>query len=146
MEKNPMKRLLLGSVFALCATAAWAQDAGRITGHRVYVIWEETGNMSPDWSQRPQIVANERKLGSSMQARVDIVIEGKREGMIDDTLEVSAKTDDGKVTGYSLPVGFLSSGKLVRSIIVTHGCNPFSVEARLGKSTRSIKVDLTCGG
>ncbi len=141
-----MKRLLLASLFAVLASAAMAQDTGRITGHRVFVIWEESGQMSPDWSRQGTIIANDRKLGASMQARVDIVIEGKREGMVDDTLEVSARTDDGKVIGHSLPVGFLSSGRLVRSIIVTHGCNSFSVEARLGRSTRNIKVDLTCGG
>jgi hypothetical protein len=141
-----MRRLLLGSLLALFATAALAQDAGRVTGFRVFVIWESSGQTSADWSRQQTIIANDRQLGPSMQARVDIVLEGRPQGMVDDTLEASARTDDGKTTGYSLPVGFFAANRMIRSIIVTHGCGPFEVEAKLGNSRRNIKVDLTCGG
>jgi hypothetical protein len=141
-----MKRLLAGSLVALFATAAMAQDAGRITGFRVFVIWESSGQMSPDWSQQPQIVANDRKLGPSVQARVDVVLEIPRSGTMDDhTLGLSVRTGDGQTT-HSLPVGFFASNRMIRSIIVTHNCGPFEVDAALGNSRRKLKVDLTCGG
>ena len=141
-----MKRLLLGSLLALFATAAVAQDTGRITGFRVFVIWESSGQTSADWSRQQTIVANDRQLGPSMQARVDIILEGRPQGMVDDTLEVSVRTDDGKTTGHSLPVGFFATNRMIRSIIVTHGCGPFEVEAKLGNSRRNLKIALTCGG
>jgi len=141
-----MKRLLLGSLLALFASAAVAQDSARITGFRVFVIWEDTGQMSPDWSRQQTIVANDRQLGSSTQARVDIVLEGPPNGMVNDALEVAVKTDDGKTAGYSLPIGFFAKNRLIRSVIVTHGCNPFEVEAKVGSSRRTLKMQLTCGG
>ena len=141
-----MKRLLLGSLLALFASAAVAQDSARITGFRVFVIWEDTGQMSPDWSRQQTIVANDRQLGSSTQARVDIVLEGLPNGMVNDALEVAVKTDDGKTAGYSLPIGFFAKNRLIRSVIVTHGCNPFEVVAKVGESRRTLKIQLTCGG
>jgi hypothetical protein len=149
--ENPMARLLLGCLLAFfaTATAATAQDKANINGFRVFVIWEDTGQMSPDWSNRKPadpIVANDRKLGSSTQARVDIVLEGRPNGMVDDTLEVAVRTDDGKTANYSLPVGFFAKSRLIRSVIVTHVCNPFEVDAKVGNSRRTLKVALTCGG
>ena len=142
-----MTRLLLGCLLAfVTATAATAQDTARINGFRVFVIWEDSGQMSPDWSRQQTIVANDRQLGSSMQARVDIVLEGPPNGMVNDSLEVAVKTDDGKTAGYSLPIGFFAKNRLIRSVIVTHACNPFEVEARVGNARRTLKMQLTCGG
>jgi hypothetical protein len=141
-----MTRLLLGCLFALLATAASAQGTAKIEGFRVFVIWDETGAMSPDWSRQQTIVANDRKLGSSVQARVDIILDGKANEMVDDTLEVAVKTDDGKTTGHSLPIGFFSKNRMFRSVMVTHNCNPFEVEAKVGNVRRTLKIQLTCGG
>jgi hypothetical protein len=146
LGESGMKRLLLGSLLTLVATAALAQDAARVTGFRMFVIWEDTGQTSPDWSRQQTIVANDRQLGSSTQARVDIVLDGPPNGMVDDTLEVAVRTDDGKTAGYSLPVGFFAKNRLIRSVIVTHGCNPFQVEAKVGNSRRNLRIELTCGG
>ena len=138
---------LLASLLAFGAmlSAASAQEA-KITAFKVFVIWEDTGQMSPDWSKQQQIVANDRQLGSSMQARVDIVLEGKPNDMVDKPLEVAVKTDDGKTASYSLPIGFFAKKQLIRSVIVTHGCNPFEVDAKTGSSRRTLKIQLTCGG
>jgi hypothetical protein len=122
-----------------------AEPVSRVAAFRLYLIWEDSGQMSQDLSQRrQQIIANDRRLGASVQARVDIVLEGAKIVSVKDSLEVSVHTDAGDTT-YSLPVGYFTSSRLLRSIIVTHDCNPFEVNAVLGKPHSALKVDLTCG-
>jgi hypothetical protein len=49
-------------------------------------------------------------------------------------------------TTYKLPVGYFVENRMIRSIIVTHDCMPFQVNATLANSHRALIVDLiTCG-
>ena len=95
-----------------------------------------------------QILATSRGH-TSIQGRVDIVIDGHKGAMGNDPLEVSVHSQsfDGKTqdTKYKLPVGYFSENRMFRSINVTHDCMPFEVNAALGNSYRALKVDLTCG-
>lgn len=146
-----MVRLLFGCLFALLASAASAQDAAKINSFRVFLIWEDTGLTTPASQRRKPgdpIVANDRKLGSATQSRVDIVLEGRATGNVDDMLEVTVRVDSGTMTttNYSLPVGYFAKNRQIRSIIVTHLCNGFEVDAKVGNATRTLKVPLTCGG
>lgn len=111
--------------------------------------------MSADIAHRPQplcnggtpcaIVAEDRKLGNSTQALVDIVIEGQKGAFFDAPLSVVVQTDDGKSTEYSFAVGYFENSQMVRSVIVSHNCGGFEIEAKWGSSTRRARFDLTCG-
>jgi hypothetical protein len=122
--------------------------AGNIAALRLYLIWDDNGQMSKDLSHQRQILATSRSH-SSIQARVDIVLDGHKGAMGNDLLEllvhsqsVNGETHD---TTYKLPVGYFVGNRMFRSIIVTHDCMPFEVNATLGNSHRTMKVDLTCG-
>ena len=113
-----MRRMVLGMLLVLLATAAIAQNAGlqtlgagRVTDFRLYLIWESNGRMSADIAHQRQplcngtpcaIYANDRKFGTSTQARVDIVIEGQKGATFKTPLSVVVKTNDGKSTDQLL--------------------------------------------
>jgi hypothetical protein len=128
--------------------AAIEEHRGSIAALRLYLIWDDNGQMSKDVSRERQVVAT-TPHHSSIQARVDVVIDGHKGAMGKDPLEVTVhsqsfegETQDAK---YKLPVGYFSENRMFRSIIVTHDCQPFEVNATLGNSHRTLKVDLTCG-
>src|SRR5262249_12769214 len=133
---------------ATLRTHAMEEYTGKIGGFRLYLIWQENGQMSKDLSHQRYILAQSRR-STSTQARVDIVIDGRKGAMGNDPLEVSVvsrsfggETQD---TKYKLPVGYFTENRMFRSIIVTHDCESFEVNAALGNSHRTLKVDLTCG-
>jgi hypothetical protein len=125
-----------------------AQSTGRIAALRLYLIWDDNGEMSKDLSQQKQVLATSRRH-ASIQARVDIVLEGHKGAVGNDPLRVSVHSQnfngETQDTTYKLPVGYFVDNRMFRSIIVTHDCMPFEVNATLGQSQRTLKVDLTCG-
>ena len=162
-DVRPMFRTIVVAVFALAASGAMAQaprpqpgaqpKAGaaaipKLGNPRLYLIWADSGTMSPDLAARKdQIVAADRKLGGSLQARFDAVIEAPS-GVYDDVTLTIQVTSDGKaIVDQKFPVGFIDRpGRLIRAVIVNHECQPFEVEMVLGGARRAIKYDLTCGG
>ena len=152
---------LTSVVFLLMAlsTVAYARSSFRATpsggataaiaGFRLYLIWDDNGQMSKDLSDRRYIIAISGRH-TSIQARVDIVLDGHKGGMTNDPLEllVHSQGMNGETYDmtYKLPVGYFADNRMIRSIIVTHDCMPFQVNATLGNSHRTLKVDLiTCG-
>ena len=120
----------------------------KLGNHRLYLIWADSGTMSPDLAVRKdQIIAADRKLGGSLQARLDAVIEAPS-GVYDGVTLTVRVTSDGKaIVDQKFPVGFIDRpGRLIRAVIVNHECQPFEVEMMLGGARRAIKYDLTCGG
>jgi hypothetical protein len=143
-----MRLLLIGMLLASVASAAVAQEAS-INGFRVYLLWGDTGQMSADVSRKP-IVATDRKFGSSLQARVDVFLDGPKGQIVDSTLKVMVKTvrfKDGETLNetFNLPLGWFETKRMYRSVIVTHDCNDFEVEATVGRSHRKMEFTLTCG-
>jgi hypothetical protein len=143
--------LVVGLGILLTATLADAMEeyAGNIADFRLYLIWDDDGQMSKDLSHQREIVAISRRH-ASIQARVDIILDGHKGAMGNDPLELSVHSEsmNGEThdTTYELPVGYFAKNRMIRSIIVTHDCSPFEVNATLGNSHRTLKVDrITCG-
>jgi hypothetical protein len=161
LDVRPMFKTIVVALFVIAAGAAMAQasklqpgaqpKAGatpKLGNHRLYLIWADSGAMSADLApQKSQIVATDRKLGGSLQARFDTVIEAPS-GVYDDVMLTIRVTSDGKaIIDQKFPVGFIDRpGRLIRAVIVNHECQPFEVETILGGTRRTVKYDLTCGG
>jgi hypothetical protein len=167
----PMTRLAAAAVLAAVATIgpaavapalAQAQPKAaaatpRLGTPRLYLIWNDSGAMSQDLASRAlspdgaarknQIIASDRKLGASLQARLDAVIEAPS-GIYDKvTLGIRVTSEGKTIVDQTFPVGFIDkAGRLIRAVIVNHECQPFDVELTLGSAKRTMKVDLTCGG
>ena len=138
----------LAQVVAQARPKAAAPTTPRLGNPRLYLIWLNTGAMSQDMAGRKdQIIANDRKLGASVQARLDAVVEAPP-GQHDDLMLTIRVTSDGKpIIDESFPVGYMDTGgRMYRAVIVNHDCQPFEVEMTLGSAQRTLKVDLTCGG
>src|SRR5262249_44990996 len=122
---------------------------GSIAAFRLYLIWDDNGEMSKDLSHQRNIIATSRRH-TSLQARVDIILDGHKGAMGKDPLRVSVHSQsfngEAQDTTYKLPVGYFAENRMLRSIIVTHDCMPFEVNAILGQSHRTLKVDdVWCG-
>jgi hypothetical protein len=143
-----IKLLMLVIGLAIASGAALAQSAPRLAPPRLYLIWERTGAMSKDMAgQRDQIVAVDRKLGASVQARLDAVVEGTSKIYENLTLGIRVTSEGKRIVDRTYPVDFIDEpGRMVRSVIVDHQCQPFDVELTLGTTRKTLKVDLTCGG
>jgi hypothetical protein len=119
-----------------------------IAGFRLYVIWDN-GEMSKDLSQQKLVLSTSRRHGESTRARVDIVLEGYKGGTGNDPLEVSVHSQringETQDTTYKLPVGYFTENRIFRSIIVTHYCWPFEVNATLGQSHKTLNIEPWCG-
>ena len=152
------RTIVVVAISAIAAGAAMAQAqpgappkaaaTPKLGNPRLYLIWADSGTMSPDLAARKdQIVAADRKLGGSLQARFDAVIEAPS-GVYDDVTLTIRVTSDGKaIVDQKFPVGFIDRpGRLIRAVIINHECQPFEVEMMLGGARRAIKYDLTCSG
>ena len=123
----------------------------RLGTPRLYLIWNDSGAMSQDMAARALSpdgeIASDRKLGASLQARLDAVIEAPS-GIYDKvTLGIRVTSEGKTIVDQTFPVGFIDkAGRLIRAVIVNHECQPFDVELTLGSAKRTMKVDLTCGG
>jgi hypothetical protein len=170
---GPMTRLVLAAVLVTAtvvtirpaaAAPAFAQAQPKAAAAtpklgtpRLYLIWNDSGAMSQDMASRAlapdgaarknQIIASDRKLGASLQARLDAVIEAPS-GVYDNvTLGIRVISEGKTIVDQKFPVGFVDkAGRLIRAVIVNHECRPFDVELTLGSAKRTMKVDLTCGG
>jgi hypothetical protein len=142
---NPIRPIILAAAL-LCAAPASAQS--NVAGFRLYMIWDDNGQMSKDLSNQRYIMAVSRGH-ASIQARVDIVLDGHKGAMGNDPLELSVHSQsfNGEThdTTYKLPVGYFAGNRMIRSIIVTHDCMPFEVSATLVSSHRTLKVEPLCG-
>jgi hypothetical protein len=128
--------------------ASYLEEIPDIAGFRLYVIWDN-GEMSKDLSQQKLVLSTSRRHGESTRARVDIVLEGYKGGTGNDPLEVSVHSQ--RINGetqdstYKLPVGYFTENRMFRSIIVTHYCLPFEVNAKLAQSHKTLNVEPWCG-
>jgi hypothetical protein len=139
------------------ATPKGASAAAKLGTPRLYLIWNDSGATSQDMAPRAmsqdpaalknQIIASDRKLGGSLQARLDAVVEAPS-GVYDNvTLGIRVVSEGQTIVDQKFPVGFIDKpGRLIRAVIVNHECRPFDVELTLGSAKRTMKVDLTCGG
>jgi hypothetical protein len=81
----------IGSLLTVTlGTAAMEEYPGSIAALRLYLIWDDNGEMSKDLSHQRQIIATSRRH-TQIQARVDIVLEGHKGAMGNISLEVSPK-------------------------------------------------------
>ena len=170
---RPMTRLVLAAVIVTAAVVtirpaamapAFAQaqpkaaaTTPKLGTPRLYLIWNDSGAMSQDMAPRAlspdgaarknQIIASDRKLGASLQARLDAVIEVPS-GVYDNvTLGIRVVSEGKTIVDQKFPIGFIDKpGRLIRAVIVNHECQPFDVELALGSAKRTMNVDLTCGG
>jgi hypothetical protein len=170
---GPMTRLALAAVLVIAAIVAIrpaamapafaqaqpkaAAATPKLGTPRLYLIWNDSGATSQDMAPRAlspdgaarknQIIASDRKLGGSLQARLDAVIEAPS-GIYDKvTLGIRVVSEGKTIVDQKFPVGFIDKpGRLIRAVIVNHECQPFDVELTLGSARRTMNVDLTCGG
>ena len=98
----------------------------RLGTPRLYLIWNDSGAMSQDMAARAlspdgaarknQIIASDRKLGASLQARLDAVIEAPS-GIYDNvTLGIRVISEGKTIVDQKFPVGFIDKpGRLIRA-------------------------------
>lgn len=145
------------AAFLALTAAAGAADL-KITAINDYLVWEDTGKLSKNLADvTDQIVANGED-GSSVQMIVDVVVAGEPNSLHEETpvLVVTASrpegySDEPALVEKRFPISFVGpTGRVYRSVVVDHDCNPFVLRAFLetgGRKGRAVTRDvgLTCG-
>lgn len=143
----------------LLTVPAFAETALDVDRYRGYLIYEDDGSLSKNVARRTdQIIANDEN-GSSVQMLLDIVVSGPKSSVIDSGAflyvwveAAGAQTGDRAMIDKGWPIGYVGlKSEVVRSIVVDHDCDGFTVNARLdpdentvGK-TYSKQFNITCG-
>lgn len=121
----------------LGASPALAQTA-KVDRVRAFLIWEDSGDLSKNVvGQTPRIEANTQK-GMSTQIMIDIVVSGPKNKTAGKNvmLYTWANNDQDKGARPMMDLGwpvtyFGDKGETVRSVIINHDCQPFTLSARV---------------
>lgn len=133
-------------VTVLAAAPALAQTE-KVDRVRAFLIWEESGELSKNVvGTAPRIEANGPK-GMSTQIIIDIIVSGPKntvpKGQV--MLYTWANNDQDKGARAMVDVGwpvtyFSAKGETVRSIIVDHQCQAFTLSARVDRGSTTGRV------
>ncbi|MDO6965728.1 hypothetical protein [Rhizobium alvei] len=145
------------AALAILAVPALAADVPppKVDRFRAYLIYEDTGELSKNLAKvDDQIVANDDK-GTSVQMIVDVVLSGKPNQLYESNpvLRVSARSDlddIGTLVEKDYPLVFFAKDELVRTVVVDHACNGFTIDAAIidggnKVSELSKTFSITCG-
>lgn len=158
---NHLRRAASGilplALIALLAAAPARAQTEKIDRVRAFLIWEESGDLSKNVvGSTPRIEANGPK-GMSSQIIVDIIVSGPKNTMPKGQLILyaSADRDQDKGARPMVDVGwpityFSAKGERVRSLIVDHMCQPFTLSVRVGRGNAmgrimETKFPIFCG-
>lgn len=136
-----------------------AEQALKLDRLRGYLIYEDDGSLSNNVARRTdQIVAND-KNGSSTQMLLDIVVSGPKNSVIDTCAFLyiwmtanGSQVGDRAMVDKGWPISYVGlKSEVVRSVIIDHECEGFTVNTRvdidqntLGKTLEK-RFDITCG-
>lgn len=143
-------------VWAVPALAEPTLDVDRVRG---YLIYEDDGSLSKNFARRKdQIVANDEN-GSSVQMLMDIVVSGPENTVIDSgaylyvwVVAADAQQGDRAMIDKGWPINYVGlKSETVRSIIIDHDCEGFTVNARVDLDQNTVgetfqkRFNMICG-
>src|SRR6516225_4957268 len=126
----------------LDTSACYAESALRLGEIRAYLIWEQSGSMSKNVAgARQPIIATDKRLGTSLQVRIDASIEGAPPSLTSFELRMVIHRDGATILDQTFSDYFIKP-RVIRATIVEHKCGDLNVEVSMGSQRRAAALSF----
>jgi hypothetical protein len=137
--------LITTVVILLDTSVCHAEAALRLGEIRAYLIWEQSGLMSKNVAAaRQPIIAIDKRLGTSLQVRVDASIEGASPPLTKFELHMVIRISGNAIFDQTFSDYFIRP-RVIRAVIVEHKCGDLDVEVSMGSQRRVTALSFWCG-
>ena len=149
---------VLATCLLACQVLAADPPGPKVDRFRGFLIYEDTGDLSKNVAkQSDQIIANDEK-GTGTQIIVDVIVTGPKNQTYENAPflyvvvnSLTANQGDPPMVDTGYPINFIgNTGQIVRSLVVEHNCNGFTIDAYTmvgDKKLSELKktFNITCG-